>query len=142
VWHAACATAALTLVCFVKLKATGIAVSVLVATAGVIHEFSSLQGKVEGNTKALEKVNASIDDMSTSMNARIDDMSTSMNARIGDVNARIDDMSTSMSARIGDVNARIGDLSTSMNARIDDQNKRFDSMQGTLDQILAAVLKK
>ena len=112
-WHAACATAALTLVCFVKLKATGIAVSVLVATAGVIHEFSSLQGKVEGNTKALEKVNA-----------------------------RIDDMSTSMNARIGDVNARIGDLSTSVNARIDDQNKRFDSMQGTLDQILAAVLKK
>ena len=119
-WHAACATAALTLVCFAKLKATGIAVSVLVATAGVIHEFSSLQGKVEGNTKALEKVNA-----------RIDDMSTSMNARFGDVNARI-----------GDVNARIGDLSTSVNARIDDQNKRFDSMQGTLDQILAAVLKK
>ena len=112
-WHAACATAALTLVCFAKLKATGIAVSVLVATAGVIHEFSSLQGKVEGNTKALEKVNA-----------------------------RIDDMSTSMNARIGDVNARIGDLSTSVNARIDDQNKRFDSMQGTLDQILAAVLKK
>jgi len=104
----------------VKLKATGIAVSVLVATAGVIHEFSSLQGKVEGNTKTLEKVNA-----------RIGDMSTSMNARIGDVNTRIDDMSTSMNARIVDVNTRI-----------DDQNKRIDSMQGTLDQILAAVLKK
>lgn len=87
----------------------------------------------------IDKTNARIDKIQTTIGARIDETRSTIGARIDRTNARIDKTRSTIGARIDETNARIHALRADMDARFDrlfsllqEHGRRLDAIERQL----------